>query len=476
MADTKRFRGKKIAVLGFGVESRETVEFLLKAGARLTLFDEKDEQEFDTSKLTHLRKEGVSFVFGPFDSFKDFDIIVRSPGIRPGIHALHEAGDLGIEITSATNIFFEFAHGTTIGITGTKGKGTTAALLFQILKAVERDVYLGGNIGIPALSFVEKLDGDSISILELSSFQLIDAQHSPAIAVLLMITEDHLDYHLNADEYARAKIGIVRHQGKDDTVIANLDYPSSLRIAEQSVAKKIYVSARKSIPEGCYVSGTDIVWKLGAREEKIAQTTDVLLPGKHNLENVCAAVAVAKVAGVENKYIRETLKAFRGLTHRLQLVAEVKGVNYYNDSISTTPESAIAAIRAFNAPEILILGGSSKNSDFTELGKTISSAHNIRAIIGIGAEWPRIKQKVSPTGRSAFGGKSHKFQPKADPPLAGKIKIVENLRTMNEIVKKAHTLAEPGDVVILSPACASFDMFKDYKDRGDQFVKEIAKL
>ena len=450
------FSGKKVAVLGFGIEGQETVEFLLKHEASVHVFDEKEESTFDASRLKFLRNEGVAFTFGTFSSLENFDLIIRSPGVKPGIRVLHNAADKGIPLTSATNVFFENAKGVTIGITGTKGKGTTAALLYQMLKTAGREVYLGGNIGVPALSFLKKLSDTSISILELSSFQLMDLQLSPHIAIVLMVTQDHLDYHTSRDEYVFAKSGIAKFQSPSDYVISNVDYPASLKIAEFSPGRKLFFSNRNKVPEGCFIENDSVIVKTRKKKEKIMSTAEVLLPGRHNLENICAAVMAAQLLNVPNSIIRDVLKTFPGLEHRLELVREVGGVKYYNDSISTTPESAIAAIQAFSAPEILIVGGSSKGSDFSELGNVISRAKNIKAVIGIGAEWPKIKERI----------KSKELR----------IKIVEGLKTMNEIVETAHKLAKPGDVVILSPACASFDMFADYKDRGNQFKKYVNML
>lgn len=457
VAQTKsRFKNKRVAVLGFGVESQETVEFLLKHGASAHVLDEKEESAFDASRLQFLRNEGVAFTFGNFSSLDDFDLIIRSPGVRPGIRVLHHAADKGIPVTSATNIFFENAKGVTIGITGTKGKGTTAACLYQTLKTAGREVYLGGNIGVPALSFLDKLSDNSVSILELSSFQLMDLQHSPHIAIVLMVTQDHLDYHTSRDEYVFAKSGIAKFQSPSDYVIANVDYPASLKIAEFSPGIKLFFSNRNKVPEGCFIENDSVIVKTRKKKEKIVSTAEVLLPGRHNHENICAAVMAAQLLNVPNGVIRDVLKTFPGLEHRLELVREVGGVKYYNDSISTTPDSTVAAIRAFEQPKILILGGSSKGSDFTELGNVISQAKNIKAVIGMGAEWPKIKQRIM---NKELG-----------------IRLVEGLATMEKIVQTAARLSKPGDVVILSPACASFDMFKDYKDRGNQFRAAVNRL
>jgi UDP-N-acetylmuramoylalanine--D-glutamate ligase len=277
-----------------------------------------------------------------------------------------------------------------------------------------------------------------------------------------MTTSEHLDYHKNIHEYVDAKRNILRFQSASDAAIVNKDYPASNESKVHTQGKVFQVSRIASVQNGCFVENGKITvrvrnsGRLPTISTEIINVKDILLPGKHNLENVCAAVMAALLSGVSKENIVAVLKTFKGLEHRLELIRQMNGVRFYDDSFSTIPETTIAAIEAFKNPEILILGGSSKNSDFKELGRVISEAQNIKAIIGIGVEWPRIKKSI---GYQVSG-----------------IKYVESCKNMREIVQKAHQLAKPGDVVLLSPACASFDMFKNYKDRGDQFKEEIKKL
>ncbi|MEK7584479.1 MAG: Mur ligase family protein, partial [Patescibacteria group bacterium] len=290
---SKEFKEKKVAILGFGVEGRETVEWLLKKGATVHVFDEKDESEFDTEYISFLKKDGVTFTFGAFGALELFDIIVRSPGVRPGIKTLHIASDLGIPITTATSIFLSEAPGITVGITGTKGKGTTSALLYQMLRTADKDAYIGGNIGVPALSFLHKLKNDSVSILELSSFQLSDVERSPHIAMVLMVTQDHLDYHASKDEYVMAKMGITRHQTEKDITIYNAEYPASVAIADRSHGTRYAVSIKGKEGMSCYLEGETVMLALNGKAIPVIKTSEILLPGRHNLENVCAAVLTA---------------------------------------------------------------------------------------------------------------------------------------------------------------------------------------
>ena len=322
-----------------------------------------------------------------------------------------------------------------------------------MLKKEGMDAYLGGNIGKPPLDFLDKLNARSIVVLELSSFQLVDLDKSPHIGVILMTTSEHLNWHKDISEYVDAKRNILRFQSSDDFAIINRDYPASLESDVFTEGKVFYVSRERAGYDGCFVSDGKITVQIKGQTYSLISTKDILLPGKHNLENVCAAVMAATLAGVWKENIASVLRSFKGLEHRLELVREINGVKYYDDSFSTTPETAIAAIEAFKSPEILILGGSSKGSDFTELGRIVSSTKNIKAIIGIGIEWPKIKSKIK-----------------------SKVLIVEGAKNMQQIVAAASKIAKTGDVVLLSPACASFDMFKNYKDRGEQFKKEVKNL
>ncbi|MDO8686887.1 MAG: UDP-N-acetylmuramoyl-L-alanine--D-glutamate ligase [Candidatus Berkelbacteria bacterium] len=513
------FSGKKIAVLGRGVEGISSALFLMKRGALVTVLDCKEGLSQEDTKI--LRYKDIKIKTGKdyLKNLSDYDIIVRSPGVKRDLPEILEAEKKGVVVTSQTNIFFDLCPCPIVGVTGTKGKGTTASLIYEMLKTQNINAYLGGNMGKPPFDFLDKLNVHDFVILELSSFQLLDLKKSsaspaggPHIAVMLMATSEHLDYHKDVYEYISAKRNLLRLQNENDFAVINKDYLASRESDIETKSKVFFVSREEEVGEGCFVKNGKVILRLCAEslphiandtrrgqdnsqiqnrslsesrlksdalleekptptfssfasgqpssadfiEEEIATIDKILLPGEHNLENVCAAVMAARLVGVSNRNVAEVLKTFKGLEHRLELVGEVNGVKYYDDSFSTTPETAIAAIKAFKNPEILILGGSSKGSDFTELGQVIFDAKNIKAIIGIGLEWQRIKAQ--------FQISNFKFP------------IIEGLKDMRSIVQKAAEMAEMGDVVLLSPACASFDMFKNYKDRGEQFKKEVNSL
>lgn len=416
------------------MEGKSSAEYLRKQGAGVTILD---------------RNQGDNYLEG----LNSYDLVVRSPGIKVSDLEKFVAKD---KITSQTKLFFDLCKASIIGVTGTKGKGTTSTLIYEMLKAEGRDVYLGGNIGVPPFEFLDKVNAASWVVLELSSFQLQDLHKSPHIAVMLMITSEHLDYHKDVYEYIEAKRNILKHQTDSDFAVINRDYPASNESDIHTHGQVYFFSREREVSGGCFALGNQIILRANGKEDRIIDTKEIKLRGDHNHENACAATMAAYLAGVSFDSVRNVLKSFPGLEHRLELVREINRVEYFNDSFSTTPETAIAAIKAFKNPEILILGGSSKNSDFTELGEVIGSAENIKAIIGIGVEWARIKEKIKNVRPDTL--------------------IIEGADNMEKIVIAASKIAVPGDVVLLSPACASFDMFKNYKERGKQFKVEVRKL
>ena len=429
-----QFKNRKIAVIGEGLEGKSSLEFFKRQGAEVEIRDQKQGEDY-------------------LEDLEKFDLVVRSPGVK--LSDLE--GKVSKEkISSQTKIFMDLCPCAVIGVTGTKGKGTTSSLIYEMLKAEDRDAYLGGNIGVPPLDFIEKLTPNSWVVLEMSSFQLADLEKSPHIGVMLMVTSEHMDYHNDINEYVDAKRNILRHQTENDFAIVNRDYPPSNESDILTQGKAYYVSREREVEEGCFALGNQVILRTNGNSIPIIDTRELLLRGEHNQENVCAAVIAAYLAGVRAGTIIKTLQSFKGLEHRLELVGKINGVEYYNDSFSTTPETAIAAIKSFHNPEILILGGSSKNSAFAELGKVIGEAENIKAIIGIGEEWARIKKEIKNVRPETL--------------------IIEGADTMEKIVLAASKLAFPGDVVLLSPACASFGMFQNYKDRGLQFKEQVGKL
>lgn len=462
------FTNKNIAILGMGIEGMSSALYLAKKGAVVTVLDEKEEKDLVQEEIEKLGNEDIRIITGKnaFNYLGAYDLLVRSPGIKRDIPEILKAETGKTIVTSQTKLFFELCPAEIIGVTGTKGKGTTSSLIYEMLRAQSIDAYLGSNIGNPPFTFLDQLTPESRVVLEMSSFQLQDLTKSPHISVLLMMTQEHLapdkkdspsqNFHTDVYEYIDAKRNIIRFQTASDAAILNRDYVASNESDIYTDAKVFYVSRERVVENGAFVKDKAVWVSKNGQEQKIIETKEILLPGGHNLENVCAAVMAANVAGVKKEAMVKVLTTFKGLEHRLQLVATVSDVRYYDDSFSTTPETAIAAIQAFENPKIIILGGASKHSDFTELGKVIRESKSIKAIIGIGLEWEKIKESIKYEVLSS--------------------KYIENCKNMTEIVQAAAKIAQPGNVVLLSPACSSFDMFKNYKDRGEQFKKEVWKL
>ena len=440
----------KIAIAGYGLEGKQNYKYFNKPGNDLTIVDERE--DIDTpSDAKYITGDGA------YDDMSQFDMVIRTAGLSP----------LKIKkaklVWSATNEFFAKCKAPIIGVTGTKGKGTTSSFITSILRSSGKKVHLVGNIGVPALSVLPDIRPEDFVVYEMSSFQLWDIKYSPHIAVVLMIEPDHLDVHTDFEDYLKAKSNIRRWQNLNDICIYHPSNPFSQKIASVTLAtldqttKGDYLNNihRYGIKDDGLVYIKDDFFYTNDR--KICPISCVKLPGKHNLENACAAMsAVLELKlDISDNQFAEGLRSFTGLPHRLKYVSEINDVKFYDDSISTTPGSAIAAIKSFTSPKVLILGGSYKGGDFTDLVKEIKKS-NIRQIILMGDEANRIEQFLKD---------------------AGIVKYVNLERcSMFEIVSKAASAASPGDVVILSPACASFGMFKNYQDRGKKFINAVDLL
>lgn len=452
--------GKRVALLGFGVENRALLPFLQSQGAHVTVIDKNTDLATELGELPHLL--GNDYL----EHLLDFDVIFRSPGIpylTPQIQAARQAG---VVISSQTQLFLSHCPAGVIGVTGTKGKSTTTALIHAILTRAKQngeilgETFLTGNIGTPPISVVEKLTEKDWVCIELSSFQLQDVTVSPDIAVVLNITVDHLDHHRDEAEYISAKKNIVRYQQPSDFLVINQDSITSILFADETPAQALFYSRYTSVDQGCFVEhrlGEDqLILRLPNKDEEVvAPVSSIKLVGQYNHENVTAAITASSLAGASVNSIREALSDFTGLNHRLELVAEKFGVRYYDDSKSTTPDSTAAAILSFSQPITLILGGVTKGADYAELVEQIKSS-TVRAIVLIGKSTPEMKQLLD----------DHQVSQA----------VVYGGSTMQEIVEQAAALSEEGGVVLLSPAAASFDMFNNAEDRGDQFKAAVAKL
>lgn len=424
----------KIAIAGYGVEGKANYDYWSRdMNNELTIVDESE--HIDAPR-------GVATILGPnaLSQLDGFDLVVRTAGLAP--YKITTNG----KIWSATNEFFARCPAPIIGVTGSKGKGTTCSLITSILEAAGRKVWLVGNIGLASLDVLDQIQPTDIVVYELSSFQLWDAEQSPQTAVVLFIEREHLDVHRSMDEYVEAKGNIARFQKESDLLVYNGQNEYGVKIAGYSVAQKNAFPEETSahVKEGSFYYGEHI----------ICSTPTLQLKGEHNVGNALAAIDAVWAYTQEPAVIEAGLKAFKGLPHRLAFVRSVDNVDFYDDSIATTPTSAIAALRAFTQPKVIILGGSSKGSDFSELATELTK-HDVQAIL-IGDEAPVIAEAARLAGFTKF-------------------EIIENA-TATAFTERAHELAKPGSVVLLSPASASFGLFKNYVDRGDQFVAAVNAL
>ncbi len=497
----------KIAILGFGVEGKAMCEYLLKHGyIDVTVCDQSEKVEG--------LAVGVGFRGGAdyLRALSDFDVVFRSPGIsffRAEIAELVDDPDSQTEVSSMTKYFFEHCRVPVVGVTGTKGKGTTASLITEMLRRSGRKVFLGGNIGVPAVNFLDEMSEDALVVLELSSFQLIDLEVSPHIAVVLNVTSEHLDYHASVEEYHESKYPIMAHQVEGDFAVLNADYPYRTEFLELGAGRKFYVSCKFEDVNGVWVGvhgQTDwetisdglsraltadasvprAVYYLGYEDAdpreryprhnyaKVIDAAEIALLGRHNWENVLPAVVVARELGVNDMVIAEVLRTFHGLPHRLEPVGRVDdaGVAFYNDSFSTTPESCLAACNAFNEigkPFYLIAGGSEKGSDFTALGWRLSQMKFLRGVFLMGPSGARIGEAVR-IGHHACVEDGTVCR------LPVECVAVEGLReAMEKAYGEAQNLGTEA-VILMSPAAASFNEFKNYKERGEKFREIVREL
>jgi len=429
----------KVAILGFDVEGRASYEYFKARGDELTICDQNP---------TLAVPDNTPAVLGEhyLEDLDRFDLLVRTPGLHPR-KILEKNPNIADKITSGTNEFFRACPiRNVIGVTGTKGKGTTATLIAKILEAAGKMVHLGGNIGTPALSLLPHIKPDDWVVLELSNFQMIDLKSSPHIAVCLMVVPEHLDWHTNVEEYVAAKQQLFRWQTPQDIAVYYGQNDYSTQVVSISEAHKIpYYQAPGALVDHGEIS-------IDGRA--ICRTDELKLLGQHNWQNVCAAVTAVWQVTQDISALRSVLASFSGLEHRLEFVREVDGVQYYDDSFGTTPETAMVAIQAFPEPKVLIMGGSDKGANYEELAKTVAGG-NVRQAILIGQQAERIGESLAQAGFTA---------------------TTPGSASMAEIVQTARAVAQPGDVVLLSTACASFDMFKNYKDRGEQFKQAVNDL
>ncbi len=443
--------GKRVLVVGLARTGETVSLFAAGYGAKVTATDEKPESAL-AETAAKLRAAGVTLDLGGHSqaAFFDQDLIVVSPGVPANLPALALARVAGIPVWSEVELAWRFLRGKLVGITGSNGKTTTTSLVAHILKTAGIPTLMGGNIGVPLLSLVERSTDSSVTVAELSSFQLEEIEKfRPEIGVLLNLTPDHLDRHASFEEYAAAKLRLFENQLDRDAAVLNADDPEVTR--RMPSGPHIYwFSRQKRVAEGAFLRDGQIIFRTDGSEFVVGRRDDIPLRGEHNVENVLAACAAAYLAGADSAAIANGVKTFRGVEHRLEFVGEIGGVDFYNDSKATNVDAALKAIEAFPGPLLVILGGKDKGSPYTLLVEPLRQRARLTILIGAAAE------KIA-----------------AD--FADAVPFVQ-AGTLDRAVHTAMDRAQPGDTVLLAPACSSFDQFENYEERGRTFKQLVAKL
>ncbi len=455
----KDLRGKRVLVVGLGVHGGGlgVVRFLVDQGADVIVTDLKTADDL-TPSIEALRGLPVRYVLGGhrLADLDGVDMVVRNPAVPVESPFLAAAAARGIPVEMEMGLFLRRCPARVIGVTGTKGKTTTTLMLGSILRQRDASTVIAGNLRVSALELLPRISATTPVVLELSSWQLEGLEPhrlSPHIAVVTNITPDHLNRYRDFTAYVAAKATIVRWQADDDVAVLNRDDPVAASLVDDGRGHILWFSRRQPVA-GVYCDGPDIVVDWQGRRQTLARRSDVQTPGDHNLENALAACAAAVAWGADVDAIAAGLRAFPGVEHRLELVGEIGGVRYYNDSAATAPAAALAALAALDRPIVLIAGGADKNLDFTELGDAIAS--RVKALVLLdGTATAKLERSVRAAGDAA---------------------IVGPVGSMAAALAQAQALAGPGDAVLLSPGCASFGLFANEFDRGDQFKRAVRSL
>jgi len=443
--------GKKVVIVGFGKTGQALAGFLARLKAKVTVSEIKEETKLGL-KTEKWRDRGIVFETGKHRAltFLTADLIIPSPGAA-ALPELAAAEKAGARVLSEIELASRFLRGRIVGITGTNGKSTTATLAHKILKEAGRKAFLAGNIGTPLISLVDKSRDDHIYVTEISSFQLEHIERFKAdISVFLNISLNHLDWHVSFDEYFAAKKRLVLAQGVDDIAILNADDRLVGGLAKE-IRPRIYLfSRRKEVRRGCFLRDGWIILRDGKREERLMKSAEIPLPGLHNRENVMAAALIGSVLGVAPRSMQASIRSFSGLEHRLEKILTLRGVDFINDSKATTVDATIKALQSFDRRTILILGGRDKGADFRLLRRPVQ--RSVKQVVLLGEASTKIAAA-----------------------MRGLIPMVE-ASSLREAVRLAFAAASRGEIVLLAPACTSFDMFKNFEARGRVFGREVRRL
>ena len=444
--------GKRVLVIGLGKTGRSTVRFLTGRGASVVATDDKPltEMRDAASALSGLN---ARLAFGPQNAaiLSGVDLIIPSPGVPPSNPLLAEGVKRGVPILAEIEVAFRFLKRPVIAITGTNGKTTVTTLIGEILRASGRKVYVGGNIGDPLIGYVDSPQEEDFAVVELSSFQLewIE-QFRPMVALLLNVTCDHIDYHGTFEAYRRAKERIFENQGPGDLAILNADEPWASPLARRLRSKVSLFSSKAEIPNGMFLHGDELILRENGENRETYPVGMIRIPGTHNVENVMASILACRACGCPREGVIEAVSAFRGIAHRIEFAGEKNGVVFYDDSKGTNVGAVARALETFSRPVILLLGGRDKGGDFDSLAVFIRKG--VKKVVLFGEAREALRRIIGGIAKTSLAP------------------------TLGKAVEKAYADAAPGDVILLSPGCASFDEFKDYKERGDFFKDMVRKI
>ena len=444
-------RGKKVSVIGLGISNIPAIKYLNKLGAYIVGRDKKEEIPEELNGL-----ENIEYILGDkyLDGLENSDYILRSPGVKPFIPEIQKAVQMGVILTSEMELFIHLTNATVIGITGSDGKTTTTTLTSLFLKEAGKNVYVGGNIGIPLLDKVEEITQEDYVVLELSSFQLMTMDEKIDRAAITNISPNHLDYHRSYEEYIFAKTNIFNGQDENGILVLNNDNELTKEFGQKAKGKVRMFSLEEKVDCGVYYKDREIISTVNGNEEKIMDAKEVKLVGMHNIANICTAASlVIDITGKE--VIKKVAKNFGGVEHRMELVREYNGVKWYNDSIASSPTRTIAGLKSFDQKVILIAGGYDKNIPYDIMGPYIMN--KVKLLILVGTTSPKIKEAVEIEAKR----RRKKTMP-----------IVE-FENLKDAVEYAKENSQKGDVVAMSPASASFDLYKNFEERGNYFKKLV---
>ena len=453
----ENIKNKKVAIIGLGVSHRPLIEHLQNLGARITVFDNRDKEKIDKDIWDKVQELNIKAYLGEdyLTNLNGFDFIFRSPSCRPDLPEIVEEINRGAVLTSEIEMVLKLAPCKIVGITGSDGKTTTTSLIYEILKTKYR-CFLGGNIGTPLFTRISEMRPEDIVVLELSSFQLMNMELSTDIAVVTNISPNHLNVHKDYQEYIDSKANIFKHQKENGILVINYDNDITKNFTKQANGKVVYFSRLEKLPNGVIYDEENVKICDNDLRRHVLNKKDVKLRGIHNIENICAAIAATKEL-VSPEEQKQAIMEFTGVEHRLEFVREIDGVKWYNDSIASTPNRTIAGLNSYNERIVLIAGGRDKHLDYDPIAKPIID--NVDALIVMGETAEKIKNAVTRE-------------------LEKQNKTMDIIRVANveEAVRTAKKKAKSNQVVLFSPASTSFDMFKNFEERGKKFKEEVNKL